>query len=220
MIHFRQVEKIYNPGRLEVRAVTEADFDIAGGEFVAVTGESGSGKSTLLHLIGALDRPTSGEVVIDGLSTREAPEEELTRFRRNRLGFVFQFFNLLPGMTVLENASLPLLLQGAPQREAEERAFALLEAAGLGAKAKRMPDQLSGGEMQRAAVARALVHRPAVLLADEPTGNLDSRNAGRVLDAICEAAGAATVVLVTHSAEAAARAGRRLHVADGRVREA
>ncbi len=219
MIHFRNVAKVYNPGQIEVRAVTDATFDISFGEFVAVIGESGSGKSTLLHLIGALDRPTEGEVVIDGLATRNSSERELTIFRRTRLGFVFQFFNLLPGMTVIENASLPLLLQGVMKREAEDRAAVLLDAAGLGTKLRRMPDQLSGGEMQRVAVVRALVHRPAVLLADEPTGNLDSRNAAWVLDSICAAAGDTTVVLVTHSLEAAARATRRLHVADGRVRQ-
>jgi len=182
-------------------------------------GPSGSGKSTLLYLLGALDVPTSGSIVIDGTEISSAGDAELSRFRRERLGFVFQFFNLLPTLTALENVLLPGLLAGRPRDELAPRARELMELVGLGARADHRPDELSGGEMQRVAVARALLIRPALLLADEPTGNLDSKAGTEVLRLIREATRQAgvTVVMVTHDPGAASSGDRVVRLADGKV---
>jgi len=200
-------------------ALDDVSLQIAPAEFVAITGPSGCGKSTLMHLIGGMDQPTSGEIFVDGLALHRVGEKELTEYRRRKLGIVFQFFNLLPTMTVLENATLPLLLQGVAQAEADQRACELLEMVGLTPRLRQFSSQLSGGEMQRAAIARALVHRPSVLLADEPTGNLDSKNAGHVMELFREIAHRklTTLVIVTHSAEVAAMATREIRMKDGRV---
>ncbi len=217
MISLRHVSRAY-PG---VAALDDVSFDIAAGEFTAITGPSGCGKSTLLHLIGGMDAPDAGEIVVDGLALHRASERELTAYRRTRLGVVFQFFHLLPTMTVLENASLPLLLAGEKMSVATARARELIETVGLAERASHFPHQLSGGEMQRAAIARALAHRPAVLLADEPTGNLDSASAGQVLELLQKIASdaAATVVVVTHSEDVAGIAARRLRMRDGKMTE-
>lgn len=194
-------------------------LEIAEHEFVAITGPSGCGKSTLLHLIGALDTPTSGEVEVAGLALHRATEAELTDFRRRRLGIVFQFFHLLPTMSVRENVCLPLLLAGEPLRSAQPKADALLELVGLADRAGHFLHQLSGGQMQRAAIARALIHEPQVLLADEPTGNLDSASAEQVLALLQKIASQrrTTMVVVTHSEEVARLAHRRIRLRDGRI---
>jgi ABC-type lipoprotein export system ATPase subunit len=219
MILLRHVTRVYPSPAGEVHALRGIDLDIAAGEFVAVTGPSGCGKSTLLNLLGGLDRPTSGTLRVDGLELDRAGETELTAYRRHHLGIVFQFFNLLPAMTAVENVELPLLLAGRPTAEAREAAAAMLALVDLTPRAEAFPHQMSGGEMQRAAIARALVHQPALLLADEPTGNLDSQNAALVLELFQKIASRrlATLIIVTHSPEAAAVADRQIALSDGRL---
>ena len=182
MISLQKVSRYYEAGERSVHALEEVSLNIGRHEFVAVVGPSGCGKSTLMHLIAGLDRPTAGEIVVDGISLTTAGDAELTDFRRRQLGLVFQFFNLLPTMNALENVTLPLLLQGVSLAESETRARELLELVGLTNRATHFVHQLSGGEQQRTAIARALVHRPSLLIADEPTGNLDTASAARVLD--------------------------------------
>ncbi|MGH8048215.1 MAG: ABC transporter ATP-binding protein [Chthoniobacterales bacterium] len=202
-----------------VLALDALSLEITQGEFVTVTGPSGCGKSTLLNLLGGLDRPDSGEIFVDALPLHNAGDAALTDYRRHRLGIVFQFFNLLPAMTVVENVELPLLFAGTPRRTMRERSLAMLDLVGLSSRAGHFPHQLSGGEMQRAAIARAIVHEPALLLADEPTGNLDSANAGRVMEALLKIASQrlATMVVVTHSEAVAEMAPRRIRLLDGRI---
>jgi putative ABC transport system ATP-binding protein len=188
------------------------------GEYVAIVGESGIGKSTLLNLIAGLDRPDGGRLALDGEEYARMDEDALTRLRRNKLGFVFQAFHVLPHLTVRQNVALPLWLQGLDGAAAESRAQELLDAVGLGERAASWPRELSGGEMQRVAIARALVHRPRLVLADEPTGNLDPANGARVMALFAERirAAGAIGILVTHSQDAAATADRILHLsADG-----
>ena len=219
MIELKNVTRRYRQGENGVTALNNVSLRIEPSEFVAVTGESGSGKSTFLHLVGALDKPDSGEVIVDGLALHSASEEELTNYRARKLGIVFQFFNLLPMLNVLENVCVPLQFQKVKSREAIHRAREMLNLVGMTRRETHFVHQLSGGEMQRAAIARALVHRPAVLLADEPTGNLDAANAGKVMEIFEKIAeqGLATLVVVTHSGEVAARARRRIMLRDGRV---
>ncbi|MEY4167773.1 MAG: transporter ATP-binding protein YxdL [Acidobacteriota bacterium] len=187
------------------------------GDFVALMGPSGCGKSTLLHLCGAMDRPTEGELSIAGTDIRQLGDDQLTLLRRERLGFVFQFFNLLPTLTVLENIELPLLLGGASAVESERRARELAERVGLGHRAHHYPPQISGGEMQRAAIARAVIHQPVLLIADEPTGNLDSENGAIILALLRDLNRdlGLTILMATHSTETAAIAGRLLMMRDG-----
>ena len=219
MIVLRNVTRRYQQGENGVLALDDVSLKIEASEFVAVTGESGSGKSTFLHLVGALDKPDSGEVVVDGLALQTASEEQLTAYRARRLGIVFQFFNLLPTLNVLENACLPLQFQRINSREAIMRAREMLRLVGMEKRERHFVHQLSGGEMQRAAIARALVHRPAVLLADEPTGNLDGANAENVLEIFQRVAEQhlTTLVVVTHSSAVAERAGRRIVLRDGKI---
>jgi putative ABC transport system ATP-binding protein len=195
------------------------DLDVAAGEWVAVVGESGSGKSTLLNIVAGIDRPDRGTVRLERTALDYGDDESLALWRRRNVGFVFQAFHLLPYLDVGENVALPLALLGVAAAERASRAGAMLEAVGLGGFAKRRPATLSGGEMQRAAIARALVHRPRLLLADEPTGNLDEANAVAVLDCLREAAreAKAAALLVTHSPMAAARADRVVRLAHGRL---
>jgi len=215
VIRLSQISRRYGP----IAALDNVSLEIAPCEFVAITGPSGCGKSTLMHLIGGLDQPTSGEIVVDGLALHTADDAALTDYRRRRLGIVFQFFHLLPTMTVLENVCLPLMLQGEPPRRARPRAEAVLELVGLSDRAGHLPHQLSGGQMQRTAIARALIHEPRVLLADEPTGNLDSANAGQVLELLQKIASQrrTTLLVVTHSDEVARLAARRIALRDGRI---
>ena len=196
------------------QVLAEVSLRLAPGDYVAIVGESGVGKSTLLNLIAGLDRPDSGRVALDGTDYTTLDEDGLTRLRRDRLGFVFQAFHVLPHLTVLQNVALPLWLQGVDSADAEAPARRLLEAVGLGARAGSWPRELSGGEMQRVAIARALVHGPRLVLADEPTGNLDPANGARVLALLGERIrGAGAIgILVTHSMEAAATADRVLRL--------
>lgn len=218
MIHLRHVSRTYheNTGR-PVRALTDFSLHLAPGTMTAITGPSGCGKSTLLHLLAALDQPDSGEIEVAGVALGRASESQRTQYRRETMGIVFQFFHLLPGMTLLENVALPLILAGAGRSIATTRGVELLALAGLTEKASRLPHEVSGGELQRAAVARALVHRPRLLLADEPTGNLDSTNAARVMELFhsVHRSGLATIVLVTHSPDIAAQLPGRIAMADG-----
>ncbi len=219
MVKLIGVTRRYATGTTRVLALDGISVELADQEFATVTGPSGCGKSTLLHLLGGLDRPDEGEIFVDGTPIHHASEFELTHYRRHRLGIVFQFFNLLPAMTIVENVELPLLLQGAPRSRMRERARALLDLVGLSERTTHYPHQLSGGEMQRASIARALVHEPSLLLADEPTGNLDSANAARVMDALAKIASQkmATMLVVTHSEDVAAMAPRRIHLLDGKI---
>ena len=214
-----QLEKTYDGGETPVQAVRGVDLACPAGEFVALVGPSGCGKSTLLHLCGAMDRPTRGRIALEGRALDALPDDELTMLRRTRIGFVFQFFNLLPTLTVVENVALPLRLAGARSHEAEQRAREAAEHVGLGHRLRHYPQQLSGGEMQRTAIARAVVHRPVLLIADEPTGNLDSATGARVLD-LLESLNrdlGLTMLLATHADDVAARAHRVIHMRDGRI---
>ena len=219
MIAVRQVTRRYRQGENVVSALDRVDLEIDRFDVVAVTGESGSGKSTLLHLLGGLDRPDEGEIVVDSLALGSASERDLTEYRRTRLGIIFQFFNLLPTLNVLENVCLPLELQGMTQKSAKTRAEDMLELVGMQHRARHFVHQLSGGEMQRTAIARALVHRPKLVLADEPTGNLDAQNAGQVLTVFERIARErlTTLVLVTHNLEVASVAKRIVRLNNGRV---
>ena len=203
-----------------VTLVTDIDLTVARGEFVAITGPSGSGKSSLLYLLGLLDRPSRGRVLLEGRDTAVLPPTDLAALRLARLGFVFQFHFLLPEFTALDNVLIPIRRRGALNRPAAEaRARVLLDALGLGAAADKLPEQLSGGMRQRVAIARALANDPVLLLADEPTGNLDTRNAAAVFDIFARLAHdeGRAVLVVTHDAELARRATRRVHLVDGRV---
>jgi putative ABC transport system ATP-binding protein len=222
MIHAHNVTKRFesaSPAAAAVQALAGVDLDVARGEAVALMGPSGSGKSTLLHLLGALDTPTSGEIEVDGRALASMNDTELSRFRRNRVGFVFQFFHLLPTLSVHENVMLPGRLAGLPERELRTRAVGLLSRVGLAARARDNPDVLSGGEQQRVALARALVNDPVLLLADEPTGNLDSAASAGVLTLLSDMVREkkATLVLATHSDDAAKIAGRIVRMKDGKL---
>jgi ABC-type lipoprotein export system ATPase subunit len=220
-LELRRVSKTYRNGGQPAPVLHDVSVSLSPGEVTAVVGRSGCGKTTLLNLAGAMDLPTSGEVLIDGRATSSLSEAELTALRRNSIGFVFQFFQLLPTLTVLENVELPLLLAGrrGAMVMARETASDRLRWVGLEEKAASMPYQLSGGQLQRVAIARALVHTPQLLLADEPTGNLDTTSGNRVLELLRESADrfGAAVLLATHSAEAAGMADRRVHLRDGRI---
>jgi putative ABC transport system ATP-binding protein len=219
MIELRKITRRYRQGESPVIALNQVELQIQDKAFVAIVGESGSGKSTLLHLLGGLDKPDEGEILVDGWPLTSASEKELTQYRRTRLGFVFQFFNLLPTLNVLENVSLPLQLQGRKDKEIRQRALELLEMVGLQHRVHHFVHQLSGGEMQRAAIARALIHRPSLVLADEPTGNLDTENANRVMEAFrwIGDQGLATLLIATHSLAVAGSAHRVIRLANGAV---
>ncbi len=202
-----------------MHAVDKVSLEIAAGEFVAISGPSGCGKSTLMHLIAGLDTPTSGEIRVNGLALHSATDAALTNYRRHQLGLVFQFFNLLPTMRVLENVAFPLLLQGVSNVEAERRGRELLALVGMTERAGHFVHQLSGGEQQRTAIARALIHNPSLLIADEPTGNLDSISAEKVLEVLLRIGSErrTTLIVVTHSEEVAGAASRRIEMRDGRI---
>jgi ABC-type lipoprotein export system ATPase subunit len=217
VLQLEGVGKTYRRGDEQVHVLVDFDFTLDAGEFVVVTGPSGAGKSTLLHIAGGLDAPDHGTVSVAGQDVWAMSAGARAAFRRRNLGFVFQFFNLVPMLTAVENVSLPLVLDGMPARSADARAEELLHRVGLGDRARHQPAELSGGQMQRVAVARALVARPSIVLADEPTGNLDSHSSTEVLDllrSLSDEDGAA-VVMVTHDQVAASYGSRELHLVDG-----
>ena len=216
LLEARAVEKQYALDGVAVHALRGVDLDIAAGEFVAVMGPSGCGKSTLLHLLGALDTPTSGDVLLEGVALGTMTDDELTKVRRHRVGFVFQFFNLVPVLTALENVALPAVIDGRATGAANQEAEELLDRFGLTASRDKLPSQMSGGEQQRVAIARSLINKPAVILADEPTGNLDHRSGVQVVEHFVELHGAGeTIVLVTHNPAVAAVADRVVFLRDG-----
>ncbi len=220
-IQTQQLVRHYNEGGQQRSIFTGLDLDIERGTFIALLGASGCGKSTLLNLLGGIDRPDAGQIYINGCCLTGMSEQERTRFRRHHIGFVFQFFNLIPTLTVEENLLLPLELTGKKSLHQRDQALELLDQVGLGERRYSFPEQLSGGEQQRLAIARALVHQPLVLLADEPTGNLDTATGEQVLErllALHRQAGT-TIVMVTHSREVAARADRILLLDKGSIRE-
>jgi putative ABC transport system ATP-binding protein len=220
MLDVHGVSKIYRRGRLEVQALRDVTLRLAAGEAIAIMGPSGSGKSTLLNILSGLDRPTSGTILVDGARLDHLGVEAATAFRRRHIGFVFQFFNLLPTMSALDNIALPLLAEALPHREVVARAADALASVGLAPRAEHLPDELSGGEQQRVAIARALVMRPRLLLADEPTGNLDTATGEDVLARLRAAVDAGlALVMVTHSSAAARIADRILVIRDGQLRE-
>ena len=220
MIELSGIVKRYHMGEEEILALNGVDLHIGRNEYVALIGASGSGKSTLMNLIGCLDTPSEGRYVLNGRDTSTMNDNELAKVRNQEIGFVFQSFHLLPRLTVLENVLLPLRYRGEPDEGAEARARDLLGRVGLDGRIDHRPGELSGGQMQRAAIARALVMQPPLLLADEPTGNLDSRSAADVLALLEELnAEGQTLVIVTHDPEIAARAGRSVHLRDGRIAE-
>jgi putative ABC transport system ATP-binding protein len=219
MMEVVEVTKHYPQGRRIVKALQGVSLRIEAGEFVSIMGPSGSGKSTLMHLFGALDTPTSGQVFFQGRDVNLMSDKEMSTLRRSQIGFVFQFFNLLPTLTAVENVALPLLLAGQRRSKALEPAYAGLERVGLADRASHFPDEMSGGEMQRVAIARALVINPEAVLCDEPTGNLDSATSKEILKLLrsLPEPGKRSVVMVTHDAEAAAFGDRIVHIRDGKI---
>jgi putative ABC transport system ATP-binding protein len=220
VIQLRGVSKQFD-GKRKVTALERVDLEIAKGEMVSIVGPSGSGKSTLLNLIGGLDRATGGEIELDGAKLSTLNDDALTKVRRDKIGFIFQFFNLLPTLSCLENVSLPLHLRGWPRKKIDERARELLDLVQLTARLEHLPDELSGGERQRVAIARALSIYPPILLADEPTGNLDTSTGADILKLIHDLHDrlGATVLLVTHDRAVADSCPRTIHIRDGKVIE-
>ncbi len=220
MIRMRGVSKVYSTGRVEVTALKGIDLDVGANEYVAVVGPSGSGKSTLMNILGCLDTPSSGEYVLSGESVGGLDRNRLAEIRNRHVGFVFQNFNLLPYATALENVELPLLFAGVPTRERKERAAAMLERVELKDRMDHKPTELSGGQMQRVAIARALVNRPAMVLADEPTGNLDTASGKGIVGLFQELYGAGqTIVMITHDMNLARLASRIVQIRDGEIVE-
>jgi putative ABC transport system ATP-binding protein len=211
--------KLYRMGEVTVTALDGVDFTVERGEFVAIMGPSGSGKSTLLHLLGGLDTPTSGEISLAGQALSQLSDDQITRFRRQKIGFIFQFYNLLPTLTAAENVALPLLIEGTRPAEYRSRLKNLLTLVGLEDRASHLPDQLSGGQQQRVAIARAFANQPEIVLADEPTGNLDSRSGTSILELLRKACRElnATIVMVTHDPRAASYADRVVFLKDGQI---
>ncbi|HEX7951217.1 MAG TPA: ABC transporter ATP-binding protein [Candidatus Limnocylindrales bacterium] len=218
IISLDQVSRVYAMGHVQVPALVDVSLQVNPGEFVAIIGPSGSGKTTMMNILGCLDRPTHGQYLLAGTPVAELDDDGLARLRSLTIGFVFQSYNLLPRTTALDNVATPLLYQGVPRRERAERAKAALERLGLGDRLHHEPTELSGGQQQRVAVARALVSEPALILADEPTGNLDSHSGAEVLAVLNELnAAGRTIVLITHDPDVAAAASRQVHLRDGRV---
>ena len=218
-VEIRGLTKVFGSGETEVRALDGVDLEVVRGEMMAIMGPSGSGKSTLLHLLGALESPTSGSIALAGRDFAGLDDKELTLLRREGIGFVFQFFNLLPALTAEENVLLPALIAGKRSKEIQQRARDLLERVGLSARSEHLPSELSGGEQQRVSIARALLMEPQLVLADEPTGNLDSHSEAQVLELLAELnrQEGHTIVMVTHDPSAASTAGMVVFLRDGKV---
>ena len=216
MIELKEIEKNYRRGAEEVRALRGVDLSVDKKELLAITGPSGAGKTTLLHILGCLDQPTHGEVVIDGVDASRMPEAEVVKLRRDKIGFVFQQFYLIPGLSVYDNIALPLLFSKKPATP--EKITHLAQMVGLEHRLDHVPSQLSGGEMQRTAIARGLVNEPEILLADEPTGNLDSENSEKIFGILRSLRNdGLTIIMITHNPELAERADRTIHIKDGLV---
>jgi len=216
MIELKGIEKNYRRGAEDVRALRGVDLSVDKEELLAITGPSGAGKTTLLHILGCLDQPSHGEVLIDGIDASRLPEAELVKLRRDKIGFVFQQFYLIPGLSVYDNIALPLLFSKKPA--SPEKITRLAEMVGLEHRLDHIPSQLSGGEMQRTAIARGLVNEPEILLADEPTGNLDSENSEKIFEILRSLShNGLTIVMITHNPDLATRANRAVHIKDGLV---
>ncbi|MEM3731167.1 MAG: ABC transporter ATP-binding protein [Candidatus Bathyarchaeia archaeon] len=219
LLKVHDVKKAYRMGKVLVPALRGVSFDVKEGEFLTIFGPSGSGKSTLLHLIGCLDRPDEGEIIIEGSNVLQLSDDELAELRLKKIGFIFQFFNLLPRMTALKNVELPLLVAGVPDNEAEQKAKEMLSLVGLEARINHRPFELSGGEQQRVAIARALINNPKIVLADEPTGNLDTKTGWEIVQLmkrLNEEKGQ-TFIVVTHDPHIAETADRIIHLKDGLI---
>ena len=220
MIKITNLSKIYKMGENEVRALDGINLNVKAHEFVSIIGPSGSGKSTLMNMIGCLDVPTEGEYILDGANIKEMSDNELATIRNDKIGFVFQGFNLLPKLTALENVELPLIYQNIMPKERHERAKKALEAVGLGERIHHKPTELSGGQQQRVAIARALITNPPLLLADEPTGNLDSKSGKEIMEIFKDLnAKGNTIVLITHDDDVARQAKRVVRIQDGKLTE-
>ncbi|MDX1952049.1 MAG: ABC transporter ATP-binding protein [Verrucomicrobiota bacterium] len=218
LVELRDIRKIYHLGGEEIRALDGVSLDIEPGEFISIIGPSGSGKSTLMHILGCLDSPSSGTIQLDGTMIEKASAKELAAIRNRKIGFVFQFFNLLPKLNVLQNVELPMIYSGTSGKERRERGMEALRMVGLENRSKHRPSQLSGGQQQRVAIARALVNNPRIIFADEPTGNLDSHTGEAILTLFEKLSSEGrTIILVTHDPEIAARTPRRIEIRDGRV---
>jgi putative ABC transport system ATP-binding protein len=218
LVELRNVSKIYRLGDEEIRALDDVTLDIEAGEFISIIGPSGSGKSTLMHILGCLDSPSRGTIRLDGTMIQDASPRELASMRNRKIGFVFQFFNLLPKLNVLQNVELPMIYSGISGKDRRDRSLNALEQVGLANRAKHRPSQLSGGQQQRAAIARALVNNPRIIFADEPTGNLDSHTGEAILQLFRKLSQEGrTIVLVTHDPEIAAVTPRRIEIRDGKI---
>ncbi len=218
-VRVNNVTKVYESGEIKVEALKKVSFTLKQGQFVAIVGPSGSGKSTLMHMLGTIDRPTSGEIYIDGLATSKMTGDELAEFRNKKLGFVFQSFNLITGLDAEKNVELPLMIVDMPQAERRKRADALLTQLGLGERLKLKPTQLSGGEQQRVAIARALVNEPTLVLADEPTGNLDTKSGDEVIRLLrgISKSRKVTIIMITHNLDITKHCDRVIHIKDGTI---
>ena len=220
MIELKDISKVYKIGEERVRALDHANLHIRPHEFVSIIGPSGSGKSTLMNIIGCLDTADGGQYFLDGIPIEDYDENALARIRSEKIGFVFQSFNLIPKLSAEENVELPLIYQGVPKAERQERVRRALERVGLANRAKHLPTEMSGGQQQRAAIARALVTRPSLILADEPTGNLDSKTSAEIMEIFHELHRQGnTILLITHDNDVAKQAARSVHILDGRLTE-
>ncbi len=218
LVELRDITKVYRLGSEEIRALDGVTLDIEGGEFMSIIGPSGSGKSTLMHILGCLDTPSSGTMELDGLTIHDASPRQLAAIRNQKIGFVFQFFNLLPKLNVLQNVELPMVYSGVSARKRRERAMEALKLVEMDNRARHRPSQLSGGQQQRTAIARALVNNPRILFADEPTGNLDSHTGEVILELFRQLnQEGRTIILVTHDPEIAAVTPRKIEIRDGKI---
>ncbi len=218
LVELRNVSKIYHLGGEEIRALDDVSLDIEAGEFISIIGPSGSGKSTLMHILGCLDSPTHGTIKLDQTMIHDASRGQLAKIRNEKIGFIFQFFNLLPKLTVLQNVELPMIYSGIGSRERKDRAMASLKLVDLENRTKHRPMQLSGGQQQRVAIARALVNNPKIVFADEPTGNLDSHTGEAILELFRKLSSEGrTIAIVTHDPEIAARTPRKIEIRDGKI---